>query len=65
MTEIACGPRKLDTFVRLNGGIDVPESRFMFARPRSSNQRITTSTFSCDIAYSDNPAASRASAGSR
>jgi hypothetical protein len=31
MTEIACGTRKLDTFVRLDGGIDVPKSRFMFA----------------------------------
>jgi hypothetical protein len=50
MTETACGPRELDTFVRLDGGIDVPESCFMFAPPKSSNQRITTSTFSRDIA---------------
>ena len=50
MTEIACGPRKLDTFVRLDGGIDVPESCFMFAPAEELEQRITTSTFSRDIA---------------
>jgi hypothetical protein len=31
MTEIACGTWKLDTFVRLNGGIDVLERGFMIA----------------------------------
>ena len=58
-----CGPRLLATevsqTVKSGAGVVNP---FMVAPVKGGECRLTTSTFSCDIAYSDSPAASRASA---
>jgi hypothetical protein len=55
---------RLDRKVPLNVGIELGQKASRSSAFHASTARWTISTFSCDIAYSDSPTASRASAGS-
>ena len=59
------GPAAFDQCRRSISGRHVVESSSQSPRSNASNARRTISTFSCDIAYSRSPAASRASAQCR